>query len=93
LQAVKRPYLSARETPHRLTVPDTENTMTKKILMGAVLGVLVAGTGCHRNLQERTEDKAENAAEKTRDAAHNAKEKGKDAVEKAGDKIEDATDK
>ncbi|KFE68353.1 YtxH domain-containing protein [Hyalangium minutum] len=67
--------------------------MTKKVLLGAVLGALVAGTGCHRSTRENAEDKAEQAGDKIEDAADKAADKTEDAVEKAGDKIEDATDK
>jgi hypothetical protein len=67
--------------------------VTKKILLGAVLGALVAGTGCHRSTREKAEDKTEQAGDKVEDAADKAADKTEDAVEKAGDKIEDATDK
>jgi hypothetical protein len=70
-----------------------EEHVTKKLLLGAVLGALVAGTGCHRNTRENAEDKAEQAGDKVEDAADDAKDKTEDTVEKAGDKIEDATDK
>ncbi|NOK05335.1 MULTISPECIES: YtxH domain-containing protein [Myxococcus] len=66
--------------------------MLKNMLMAAALGVLVVGTGCHRNTRESAENDAERAVEKTEDAADEAGDKIQDTAEDAGDKIEDATD-
>ncbi|AEI64490.1 hypothetical protein [Corallococcus macrosporus] len=66
--------------------------MLKNMLMAAALGVLVVGTGCHRNTRESAENDVERAAEKTEDAAEDAGDEIKDTAEEAGDEIEDATD-
>ncbi|NVI98680.1 YtxH domain-containing protein [Myxococcus sp. AM001] len=66
--------------------------MLKNLLMAAALGVLVVGTGCHRNTRESAESDAERAVDKTEDAAEEAGDKIEDTAEEAGDEIEDATD-